>query len=798
MTLETDAQTLETLPLIPLRDLVILPDAVRPFLVGRTRSLKAVEAAMRAGKIVFLLCQRDPGVDEPGTEHLHRHGVIGRILQAQQTASGSMKVSVQSLERGVAADFQDEGPYTIALVRRTPETGGDDPGLRAKLDAINDLYLKFGDLNQSGGSEQRPLSILPAAGASKFVDSVAYALPLKTEERQRLLEIADIRERAGVVEKLIEREIEKLEMEKKINNEVRKQMEKAQKEYYLNEKIRAIQKELGRGEDRQNDIEELKKKLEESGMPKEAREKADQELKRLELMPAVSAESTVSRTYIEWLINVPWTKKSKESEDLAFAEKVLAEDHHGLEKIKERIIEFLSVRKLTKNSKGTILCFVGPPGVGKTSLAKSIAKASGREFVRLSLGGVRDEAEIRGHRRTYIGAFPGQIVQMMRRAGTVNPVFLLDEIDKVSRDYRGDPTSALLEVLDPEQNSTFMDHYLDCHYDLSQVMFIATANVTHTIPGPLLDRMELIRLTGYTKLEKLAIAEKFLFPKQKKENGLEPVEFALPGETIESVIENYTREAGVRNLEREIGNVCRKIARQVVVAEKPKDPVITPEILGKYLGVPRFKAPEGFLKGEVGTANGLAWTEVGGELLQVEIALTKGRGAVQITGQLGDVMQESAKAALTCVRTRADKLGIDERFNKTNDLHIHVPEGAIPKDGPSAGITMATALTSALTGIAVRSDVAMTGEITLRGRVLKIGGVKEKVLAAYRAGMKDVLLPKENEKELLEDVPEEVRATLGIHFVETLDEVLAIALERPLAPLPLKPAETAVGHHVSQ
>ena len=791
MTLETDAQNLETLPLIPLRDLVILPDAVRPFLVGRTRSLKAVDAANKAGKLVFLLCQKDPAIDEPGVEQLHRHGVIGRVLQAQATASGSMKISVQALERGVAADFQDEGTYTIALVRRTVETGGDDAGLRVRLDRINELYLKFGDLNQSGGSDQRPLSVLPAAGASKYVDSVAYALPLKTEERQRLLEISDISERAGVVEKLLDREIEKLEMDKKINNEVRKQMEKAQKEYYLNEKIRAIQKELGRGEDKQNDLDELKKKLEESGMPKEAKEKAEQELKRLEMMPPVSAESTVARTYIEWLLNVPWGKASKENRDLAHAEKILAEDHYGLEKIKERIIEFLSVRTLTKNTKGTILCFSGPPGVGKTSLAKSIARATGREFVRLSLGGVRDEAEIRGHRRTYIGAFPGQIIQMMRRAGTVNPVFLLDEIDKVSRDYRGDPTSALLEVLDPEQNSTFMDHYLDCHYDLSQVMFIATANVTHTIPAPLLDRMEVIRLSGYTKLEKLAIAEKFLVPKQQEENGLKDHAFTLPSDTLQGVIEFYTREAGVRNLEREIGNICRKIARQVVINEKPKDAIIGTDLLHAYLGVPRYKAPEAFTKGEVGTANGMAWTEVGGELLQIEIALVKGRGLLQITGQLGDVMQESAKAALTCVRTRAALLGIDDKFNKTTDLHIHVPEGAIPKDGPSAGITMATALTSALTGIPVRSDVSMTGEITLRGRVLKIGGVKEKTLAAYRAGIKEVILPRENEKEMIEDVPPEVKAAIRFHFVDNLDQVLAIALERPVSPLPPPPVVEA-------
>ncbi|HZM70204.1 MAG TPA: endopeptidase La, partial [Candidatus Cryosericum sp.] len=562
-----------------------------------------------------------------------------------------------------------------------------------------------------------------------------------------------------------------------------KQMEKAQKEYYLNEKMKAIQQELGRKDDKLNEMEELKQRVQNAKMPKEANEKALQELKRLEVMPPVSAEATVSRNYLDWLLSVPWHKRSKEIRDLDFAEKVLNEDHHGLEKVKERIIEFLAVRRLVnhKTMKGSILCFVGPPGVGKTSLAQSIARSMGRKFVRVSLGGVRDEAEIRGHRRTYIGAFPGQVIQMMKKAGTKNPIFLLDEVDKMSMDFRGDPSSALLEVLDTEQNCSFLDHYLDTEFDLSQVMFICTANVLHPIPPALKDRMEVLRLAGYTLLEKEAIARRFLLPKQLKNHGLDPKKFDLEDGAIRDVIEKYTREAGVRNLEREIASICRKLARRVVKEGPEFSFTVRSEHISELLGVPRFRSPNVDKKPEVGVATGLAWTEVGGEILTTEATLMKGRGKLMLTGKLGDVMQESAQAALSFIRSRSSMLGIDDDFHRKFDIHIHVPEGAIPKDGPSAGITMATALASLLTKTPVRGDVAMTGEITLRGKVLPIGGVKEKVLAAHRLGVRTVILPRDNEKDLA-DVPDDVQKSLEFRLVDTMDEVLQIALERETAP----------------
>ena len=579
---------------------------------------------------------------------------------------------------------------------------------------------------------------------------------------------------------LLEAEIEKLRVDRRIHQRVKKQMERAQKEYYLNEKIKAIQQELGRKDDRSNEIEELKEKIEAAKMPKEANEKAMQELKRLEVMPPVSAEATVSRNYLEWLLAVPWHKKTRESRDLDRAEKILNVDHCGLEKIKERILEFLAVRRLVRNpKKGSILCFVGPPGVGKTSLAQSIARSTGRRFVRLSLGGVRDEAEIRGHRRTYIGAFPGQIIQMMRKAGTKNPVFLLDEVDKMSMDFRGDPSAALLEVLDPEQNSTFLDHYLDTEFDLSQVMFIATANVLHPIPPALKDRMEVLRLAGYTLNEKLNIARQFLVKKQLEAHGLSDKNISFEDEAIRDIIENYTREAGVRNLEREIASVCRKLARRVVKEGKDYTHVVTSKELTELLGVSKYrpKDQERARKSEVGVATGLAWTEVGGEILMTEATLMKGRGKLTLTGMLGDVMQESAQAALSYIRTRTEQLGVDADFHRKYDIHIHVPEGAIPKDGPSAGITMATALASLLTKTPVRKDVAMTGEITLRGQVLPIGGVKEKVLAAHRLGITTIILPRDNEKDLSE-IPEDIQKALDFHLVESMDEVLRISLEK--------------------
>jgi ATP-dependent Lon protease len=590
---------------------------------------------------------------------------------------------------------------------------------------------------------------------------------------------------------MLDIEIEKLNVDRTIQGRVKRQMEKAQKEYYLNEKIKAIQKELGRGE--KSEFDELKKKIDGAGMTKDAHEKANAELKRLENMPPMSAESTVSRNYLDWLLAVPWKKKSKEIRDLKFAQQVLETDHYGLEKIKERILEFLAVRRLVQNPKGSILCFVGPPGVGKTSLGMSIAKATGRKFVRLSLGGVRDEAEIRGHRRTYIGALPGQIIQMMKKAGTKNPVFMLDEIDKMSMDFRGDPSAALLEVLDPEQNYMFVDHYLDVEYDLSQVFFIATANVLHTVPPALQDRMEVIRLSGYTELEKLEIAKRFLVPKQLKGTGVEKVHLEFTDDGLKSLIQSYTREAGVRNLEREIGNVSRKIARSVVNARgdgkkasgnQPPLVILTPETVSEYLGPQKFRDTQAEKKNEVGATVGLAWTEVGGSILTTEAAVMEGKGKLQTTGKLGDVMQESAHAAMSYVRSRAHLLGIQRDFYRNLDIHVHVPEGAIPKDGPSAGITIATSICSALTNIPVRCNIAMTGEITVRGRVLPIGGLKEKLLAAHRQGINELILPKDNEKDL-PDIPENVRKEMHLHFVSNMDEVLKIALEREIIALPL-------------
>ncbi|HKQ53943.1 MAG TPA: endopeptidase La, partial [Pyrinomonadaceae bacterium] len=602
-------------------------------------------------------------------------------------------------------------------------------------------------------------------------------LRISVEDKQGLLEIFSTQARLQRLVELLETELDKRQLDRTIQTRVKRQMEKAQKEYYLNEQIKAIHKELGR-KDEKAELEELKKKIEEAGMSDEAKEKAMQELHRLEAMPPMSAEGTVSRTYIDWLVSVPWKQKSKEIKDLGKAEEVLNEDHYGLEKIKDRILEYLAVRQLVKNPKGYILCFVGPPGVGKTSLGKSIARATGRKFVRLSLGGVRDEAEVRGHRRTYIGALPGQIIQMMKKAGTVNPLILLDEVDKLGADFRGDPSSALLEVLDPEQNNTFQDHYLDVEYDLSRVFFIATANVLHTIPPPLQDRLEIIRLSGYTEREKLEIANRHLVPKQAETNGLKAEQVEFTEEGILEIVRHYTREAGVRNLEREIGSCMRKVARKLVSESAGEDfkDVVTAERVRDMLGPVKFRQQGVAAESEVGLATGLAWTEVGGEVLQIEATLTKGRGGVTLTGKLGDVMQESAQAALTCIKARAERLNMSLDFIRKRDLHIHIPEGAIPKDGPSAGITLATAMASALSRVPVRKNVAMTGEITLRGRVLPIGGVKEKLMAAHRFGITTILLPKDNEKDLIE-IPEEVRAVMDINLVETIDEVLSLALE---------------------
>jgi ATP-dependent Lon protease len=631
-----------------------------------------------------------------------------------------------------------------------------------------------------------PVIITGMSDPAKLSDTIAQNLQLSIEEKQELLEIFDPIERLNRIADVLDIEIEKLNMDRTIQTRVKRQMERAQKEYYLNEKIKAIQKELGRGE--KSEFDELKKKIDTAGMPKEVHEKAIQELKKLEAMPPMSAESTVSRNYLDWLLAVPWKKKSKEIRNIEHAEKILNQDHYGLEKIKDRILEFLAVRQLVKNPKGSILCFVGPPGVGKTSLGMSIAKATGRKFVRMSLGGVRDEAEIRGHRRTYIGALPGQIIQMMKKAGTKNPVFMLDEVDKMASDFRGDPSSALLEVLDPEQNWMFQDHYLDVEYDLSQVFFVATANVLHTIPAALQDRMEVLRLHGYTELEKVEIAKQFLVRKQREATGLTEKQLTFGDDALREIIRSYTREAGVRNLEREIGNISRKVARKVV-KDATYTNALTAEKVNEFLGVTKFRDTLANEKSEVGLVTGLAWTEVGGSILSTEVAIVDGKGKLTITGQLGDVMQESAHAAMSYVRSRAARLGIAKDFYRNVDIHIHVPEGAIPKDGPSAGITMATAISSALSKIPVRRDIAMTGEITLRGKVLPIGGLKEKLLAALRAGIKEAIIPKENEKDLA-DVPENIRGQMKVHFVENMDQVLKVALETPLPDFPEEGAQT--------
>ncbi len=763
-------------PMVPIRDVVIFPFTKVAFKIGRAGSVRALEQALATDRTIFLATQHDATVDEPGPEQIYGIGTLGRILQSQKQENGQIKVVVEGRERATTVRVENTDGAFMALVRRAPIVNEEGTRLDALIQKVGQLveqHLRLAPDTQTDALQ----TALRNQEPSHLADALASQLRISVEDKQGLLEIFSTQARLQRLIELLETEIEKRQLDRTIQTRVKRQMEKAQKEYYLNEQIKAIHKELGR-KDEKAELEELKKKIEEAGMTDEAKEKAMQELHRLEAMPPMSAEGTVSRTYIDWLISVPWKQKSKEIKDLAKAEEVLNEDHFGLEKIKERILEYLAVRQLVKNPKGSILCFVGPPGVGKTSLGKSIARATGRKFVRLSLGGVRDEAEIRGHRRTYIGALPGQIIQMMKKAGAVNPVLLLDEVDKLGADFRGDPSAALLEVLDPEQNHTFQDHYLDVEYDLSKVFFIATANVLHTIPPALQDRLEILRLSGYTEREKLEIAKRHLVPKQAEANGLKVDQFDFTDEGILEVIRHYTREAGVRNLEREIGSCCRKLARKFV-AEQPDENAIVmvdAERVREMLGPIKFRQQGIAANSEVGLATGLAWTEIGGEVLQIEATLVKGRGGVTLTGKLGDVMQESAQAALTCIRARAERLAMSLDFIRKRDLHIHIPEGAIPKDGPSAGITMATAMASALARVAVKKNVAMTGEITLRGKVLPIGGVKEKLLAAHRFGIDTIILPKDNEKDLIE-LPEEVRDSLCIHLVETIDEVLSLALE---------------------
>ncbi|HEX7830940.1 MAG TPA: endopeptidase La [Thermoanaerobaculia bacterium] len=773
------------LPLVPLRDMVVFPSMMAPFVVGRRASILALEATLSTTeKRIFLATQRDPKVDDPSMTEIYQIGVIATVVQNLKLPNQNVKVMVEGITRGEIVSAQDTNGYVTVAVREIDTKYPLTPEVSQYMQKLMEIFEQYAKMSHHLAFEG-VMSTLKLDDPDRFADTLASHLLITTSEKQQLLETPSPYERLQKLQDFIEIEIEKINIDKRINSKVKKQMERAQKEYYLNEKIKAIHHELGRKDDRSDEIEELRQKIEEAGMPKETKEKALQELKRLEAMPGVSAEATVSRNYIEWLVSVPWKKNSKEIKDIELAEQILNEDHFGLEKIKERILEFLAVRQLVKQPKGTILCFVGPPGVGKTSLAKSIARATGRKFVRLSLGGVRDEAEIRGHRRTYIGAFPGQIIQRMKKAGTVNPVFLLDEVDKMSMDFRGDPSAALLEVLDPEQNNAFVDHYLDVEYDLSKVMFIATANVTHTIPAPLRDRMEIIQLSGYTHLEKLAIARQFLVSKQKQEQGLDEAKIEVQDTALEELIDAYTRESGVRGLEREVGSVLRKIARQVLKAGPDYTTVIDRARVRTLLGKAKYRSHQIHDKAEIGLATGLAWTEVGGEILSTEVALSRGKGTLTLTGKLGDVMQESARAALSYVRSRAELFGLDPDFHANLDIHIHVPEGAIPKDGPSAGITMATALLSAVTKIPVHRDIAMTGEITLRGKVLPVGGVKDKLLAAARAGITRIILPAENERDL-EDIPQDVRDRMEFNLVESMDEVMNLALDGTIVPLAAK------------
>jgi ATP-dependent Lon protease len=768
-------------PMVPIRDVVIFPFTKVAFKIGRPGSVRALESALAADRTIFLATQHDATVDEPTPEQIYSVGTIARIMQSQKQENGQIKVVVEGRERATTIRVENNDGAFTALVRRAPvvsEEGVRTDALIQKVAQLVEQHLRLAPDVQPDALQ----TAMRNADASHMADALASQLRISVEDKQGLLELFSATARLARLIEILEIELEKRQLDRTIQTRVKRQMEKAQKEYYLNEQIKAIHKELGRKDERA-ELDDLKKKIEEAGMSEEAKEKSLQELHRLEAMPPMSAEGTVSRTYIDWLLSVPWKQKSKEIRDLIKAEEVLNEDHYSLEKIKDRILEYLAVRQLVKNPKGSILCFVGPPGVGKTSLGKSIARATGRKFVRLSLGGVRDEAEIRGHRRTYIGALPGQIIQMMKKAGTVNPVLLLDEVDKLGTDFRGDPSAALLEVLDPEQNHMFQDHYLDIEYDLSKVFFIATANVLHTIPPALQDRLEVLRLSGYTEREKLEIAKRHLVRKQSEANGLRPEQFEFTDEGILEIVRHYTREAGVRNLERELGSCCRKMARKFVAESVTADfkDIVGAERVQEMLGPIKFRQQGVAAESEIGLATGLAWTEVGGEVLQIEATLTKGRGGVQLTGKLGEVMQESGQAALTCIKARAERLGMSLDFIRKRDLHVHVPEGAIPKDGPSAGITLAVAMASALMRVPVRKNVAMTGEITLRGRVLPIGGVKEKLLAAHRFGIDTIILPKDNEKDLPE-VPEEVRNAMTINLVETIDEVIALALEeQPVA-----------------
>ena len=768
-----DASANEQVPLLPLRELIVFPHEVYPIFVGRQKSIKALEAAEASKKPILLAAQKDARVAEPGPDDIYAVGTLGVVVQLLRLPDGTVKALLEGKKRARVLRYVGEDDFFKVEVEEIEEVSERTTEVEALMRSVNTTFDNYVRLNKKIPPEM-VTSIAAVDDPAFLADKLVGHLGIKLEDKQSLLECTNPAERLERILGYMRSELEILEVEKRIRSRVKKQMEKTQKEYYLNEQMRAIQKELGEKDEFKNEIQELEDKLRQKKMPAEAREKCEREIKKLKMMSPMSAEATVVRNYLDWFLALPWFEYTEDKLDIKEAERILEEDHYGLEKVKQRILEYLAVQTLVGQLKGPILCLVGPPGVGKTSLGKSVARATGRKFVRVSLGGVRDEAEIRGHRRTYIGALPGKVIQSMRKANSGNPVLLLDEVDKMSTDFRGDPSSALLEVLDPEQNNTFNDHYLDCDYDLSKVMFITTANTLDRIPRPLQDRMEIIRLPGYTEAEKLQIAKKYLLSKQLEANGLREENIEFSDKAILGIVRHYTREAGVRNLEREIASVCRKVAVEVVKTDRNAHVRVSASGLAKFLGVPKFRYGIAETIPQVGVATGLAWTELGGEILSIEVTIVPGRGKVTITGQLGDVMQESAQAALSYVRSRATALGLSSAFHKI-DIHIHIPEGAIPKDGPSAGITLATALVSALRRIPVRNEIAMTGEITLRGRVLPIGGLKEKVLAAHRAGIKTILIPKDNAKDI-DEIPQQVLKSVTILQVEHMDDVLRQAL----------------------
>lgn len=767
-----------TLPVLPLRDIVVFPYMVMPLFVGRAKSISALDEAMNEGKQLLLVSQKQADLEEPTVDDVFDVGTIANIIQLLKLPDGTVKVLVEGQQRAKINQLNDGEDHFSAEVTPIETTFGDEKELDVVKAAVLNEFESYLQLNK-----KIPADVLGALqridDADRLADTMAAHIPVTVRHKQSVLELADVQERLEYLLGMMESEADILQVEKRIRGRVKKQMEKSQRNYYLSEQIKAIRKEMdeGESEDTIDEVEQLRQKVEAAGMPADVREKVESELQKLKMMSAMSAEATVVRSYVEWMLQVPWHKRTKVKKDIAKAQQVLDADHYGLERVKERILEYLAVQARLNKIKGPILCLVGPPGVGKTSLGQSIANATGRKYVRMALGGVRDEAEIRGHRKTYIGALPGKLIQKMAKVGVKNPLFLLDEIDKMSSDMRGDPASALLEVLDPEQNTTFNDHYLEVDYDLSDVMFVATSN-SMNIPGPLLDRMEVIRLSGYTEDEKLNIAMRHLLQKQIERNGLKKGELTIEENAILDIIRYYTREAGVRGLEREISKICRKAVKNLLVNPKVKSITVNSDNLHDYLGVKRFEFGKADTQNRVGEVTGLAWTEVGGDLLTIETASVVGKGKLTFTGSLGDVMKESIQAAMTVVRARAEKLGINSEFHEKRDIHIHVPDGATPKDGPSAGIAMCTALVSCLTGNPVRADVAMTGEISLRGKVLPIGGLKEKLLAAHRGGIKTVLIPKDNVKDL-EEIPDNVKENLAIHAVETIDEVLGLALENP-------------------